>query len=423
MNSNRPRIAYVLQDFSIGGVQTGIYNVVNLLQDEFEFHFIASHVPYIHPRFKALGHTSHIPQPWDLVKYLRTNQIDLAQIQNVPYYTDCVIASRVPTIVERISMDRSASNSKHGVDWVIASSHGTIPLIEKTIDPTRITVIYNGTDLTKFRSLNPNRMGFSPDDVVIGRVSRIGSGKNLQMLLRAMDKIRLRHLNAKLVVVGDRTRRNEQKDMWPELKALAEPLGPNVVFTGEVDQPFNIMAGFDIATCVSSSGNEGIPNSLIEAMALGTPVVSTNVGQIDELVEQDINGLLVPNEDLESLTDALERLVVDPELRAKLGEAGHKKVAKHFNIETQARQYAELYYNLLNTSPRANVNMPRQLPVNAKKAAFGKALRRLSNLLSGYSIVRNLLPLAIRHDPIRGGPYLIAKLLLRCIRRSPRLSW
>ena len=278
MNDKLPRVAYVMQDFSIRGVQTGTYNVASHLREEFEFHFVASHVAYIHPRFAAVGRTAYIPDPWDLVRYLRDNRIDIAQVQNVPYYTDCALAAEVPTIVEHIAMDRAASNSKHGVDWVIASSKGTLPLVEQTVDPGRITVIYNGVDVARIQSASPNRLGFAPDDVIVGRVSRVGAGKNLQMLIRAMAQVNRAHPHAKLVIVGDRTRRGEQEDVWPELRRLAKPLGPNVVYTGEIDQPFDIMAGFDIATCVSSAGNEGIPNSLVEPMALGKPVVSTDVG-------------------------------------------------------------------------------------------------------------------------------------------------
>ena len=420
MRDGVPRIAYILQDFSIGGIQTCIYNLARRLRREFEFDFVATHVEFIHPRFKEVGQTAYIPRPSDLIRYLRSNPFDIVQVQNEPVYADCALAAGVPTIVERIAMTRAAGNPKDGVDWVIASNRGMVPLVQATVYPNRITPIYNGVDVDLIRSARPDRLGFGPEDVIVGRVSRVGRGKNLQLLVRAMVEVNRRYPNARLVIVGGPTRREGYEDVWPELRRLAEPLGRSVVFTGEIDQPFDIMAGFDIATCVSIPENEGIPNSLIEPMALGKPVVSTDTGQVSELVDHDISGLLVPCDDQEALADALERLIQDPDLRARFGQAAQRKVASHFNIETQAREYADLYCQLLENPPGANGHRPSRLPPSVKRSASTEAVKRLSQQLNGYAIIRDLLPMALRQSPIRLGTSVVAELLRRSIRRTAR---
>ena len=127
---------------------------------------------------------------------------------------------------------------------------------------------------------------------------------------------------------------------------------------------------------------------------------------------------MVPCDETEALADALENLVTDAELRSKLGEAGRQKVAAQFNVKLQAREYASLYRHLLENPQGANGSVPHRLTDRAKKAAIAEAVRRLSHHLSGFAVARDLLPLALRHDPVRTGPYLIGELLRRSVRRG-----
>jgi len=347
-SNNLPRIAYVLQDFAIGGIETALYNVATALCGAFEFHFVATHVDYISPKFRSTGRVAYIPRPRDLVRYLREYDVDIVQTHNLRLYVDCAVAAGVPVIVERVAGNRAASNPKRGVDWVIASNHGTLPLIHKTIDPSRVTVIYNGLDIDTISSAPAERLGFGPEDVIVGRVSRLGRGQNIPMLIDAMIQVNRGYPHAKLVIVGGPSRMPGAEDVTGELVEQAKPLGENAVFTGEVDAPYGLIQGFDIATCVSN--HEGIPNSLIEPMACGKPVVSTAVGQVQELVEDGQSGFLVPCGDTQALARRLGELVADAPLRAQMGRWGRKTVTEKFNRQTQARKYADLYHALLDAN-------------------------------------------------------------------------
>jgi len=340
-----PKIAHILQDFNIGGIQTCLFNIASRLAGEFEFHFIATCAEQIQPSFYKAGKPVYIKKWSSLIEYLRKERIDLVQVHNLRQYADCAMIAEVPVIVERTAGNRSAQNSREGIDWVIASNVGTRRFIEKNFDPSRVSVIYNGVDTAFINSFAPDRLGFKDSDIIIGRVSRVGRGQNLGMLIEAVKEANKKFPNAKLIIVGDKSPIPGADDIMYELKEQAAPLGADAVFTGQISEPFGIMRGFDIATCVSN--HEGIPNSLLEAMACSKAVVSTNIGQIPELVTSGHNGLLIPPNDTRALVCALEKLASDSELRRRLGRNAHNTIFEKFNIDIQARKYGELYRTLL----------------------------------------------------------------------------
>ena len=88
---------------------------------------------------------------------------------------------------------------------------------------------------------------------------------------------------------------------------------------------------------------DGIPVVLMEAMALGIPVISTNISGIPELIENEINGLLVPEKDIPALAGAIESLIIDKQRRFKIGHRGKEKIRHGFIIEDNAHRLAELF--------------------------------------------------------------------------------
>jgi glycosyltransferase involved in cell wall biosynthesis len=293
---------------------------------------------------------------WTLAAYLAWHRIDLVQVANLRFYTEAARLARVPVVVERTDGIRggAALHSKEGLDAVIASTRGTIPELAKLIDPSRIHLIYNGVEVEHYAQAKSERFGFAPEDIIIGRVSRLGRGKNISLLIQAVKQLREHdgYQHVRLVICGGDTTQVGAEPMMAELKNEASALGSSVVFTGEVFDPAEVVAGFDIATCTSRPNNEGIPNSLIEAMAAAKPIVATTVDDIPELVEHEKHGLLVPSDDATALTKALRRLVDAPYLRQRYGQAGQEKARREFSLEPQSRCYATLYRELLKQKGR-----------------------------------------------------------------------
>ncbi|MQC27114.1 MAG: glycosyltransferase family 1 protein [Chloroflexi bacterium] len=353
----KPRIAYLLQMFGIGGMPKWLFHLARELQNEFDFTFIATHSYYVRPEYQEAARVLTLPfKKWPLAAVLRARGIDLAQVANLRLYTEAARLARVPVVIERTDGLRSgaALNSKEGLDLVIASTEGVRPHLEELIAADKIRVIYNGVDLAAFEGARAERFGFADEDVIIGRTSRLAGGKNISLLIRAVIELRkeAKYSHVRLVVCGGDNTQRGAIPMLDTLKAEAAPLGDSAMFSGEVFDPTPITLGYDIATCTSQPNNEGIPNSLIEAMAAGKAVVASAVDDIPELVEDGKTGLLFASDDVVGLVAALKTLVDDKDLRNRMGRAGRARVERDFDLAKQARKYADVYWELLDKKGR-----------------------------------------------------------------------
>jgi glycosyltransferase involved in cell wall biosynthesis len=343
----RPRIAFTLFDFHVGGIENWLYRLACELRGQFDFYFLATKVPDFLPKFKQVGTCAYLPNPAKMISYLQKHNIDLLQAHNERWPIDAALAAGVLYVIERTDGTRSCTRvPKNGLSLVIASSRGTVPLIARQFPVERIRVIYNGIDLNEVDSTQMERP-WGSEFIVVGRASRFGQGKNLGLLIEAMQRLAPDFPQIKLVIIGGDSLMPGAKSLEAELKVMAAPMGTAIEFLGIKENALPWIKGFDIGTCVSNPDNEGIPNSLIEVMACGKPVVSTNVDQINELVQHEINGLLVPPGNLEALCAAFIRLINNPVERQRLGEAGRRTVEEKFSLQQAATQYSEIYHRLL----------------------------------------------------------------------------
>lgn len=343
--------------FGVGGMPKWLFRLAGQLNDDFDFYFIATHSDYIVPEYRDVATVVVLPfRKWPLANYLFTHRIDLAQVANLRLYTDASRLAQVPSVVERVDGLRSgaALSDKRGLDLVIASTFGIVSHIEKMMPPEDIHVIYNGVDLEAFDQSPIERFAFGAEDIVIGRTSRLSGGKNISLLIAAVKELRKRseYANVRLVICGGDTTQPGSIPMLDTLKAEAEVLGDSVVFTGEVLNTVAITKGYDIATCTSRPDNEGIPNSLLEAMAASKPVVASSVGDIPEIVQDGENGFLFRSDDLVGLVAALARLVDDAKLREKMGAAGRNRIEQDFDLKKQSEAYRLLYWELIECKGR-----------------------------------------------------------------------
>ena len=211
----------------------------------------------------------------------------------------------------------------------------------------RVGVIYNGIDLAAYEEpaagqrLNVRReFDWTGDNLVIVQVARLDALKDHLTAIRAFERVHDGRPEARLLIVGEGSERQSI-----EAEIAKRKLGGYVRLAGLRKDVPRLLGASDLLWLTSVS--EGIPLTLIEAMAAGLPVVSTDVGGVPEVVEANQTGLLAAAGDDEALAVAVLRLAGDPALRGRLSTAGRRRAFERFSEEWMIAAYADLYEELI----------------------------------------------------------------------------
>jgi len=227
---------------------------------------------------------------------------------------------------------------------VAVSEQTRAQAIEEGVRAPRITVIPNG--VTPLDTLSVNRsearknLGLSEVDIFILSIGRLTYQKGHEYFIQAMSKV-VRHFpNAKAGICGDGPLRSQL-----ESQILKLGLSDSVKLLGAWDDVSPILASADIF--VLPSRWEGLSRALMEAMAAGIPVIATRVDGIQNLVTNDVYGLLVPAEDPERLENSILQLLRDPEMMKRIGSAGRAHVLQTHSTDDMCKKYYHLMLALL----------------------------------------------------------------------------
>jgi len=206
----------------------------------------------------------------------------------------------------------------------------------------KVIVIPNGIDVGRFFSC-PNTQAIGAPNTNLLKLAVIANlrpEKGHLVLLNALQNIKQIPCEARLAVAGQGPMRAQILDKVAELGLQHE-----VELLGEVQDIGKLLSQIDIVV-LPSLKNEGLPNSVMEAMAAAKPVVATDCGGTSELVVNGHTGYLVEPGNVAQLADALKRLAFDPELRKKMGEAGRARVAQCFTNHRMAESFVATYRKL-----------------------------------------------------------------------------
>jgi len=179
--------------------------------------------------------------------------------------------------------------------------------------------------------------------VTLAFVGRLVASKGIRTLLAAHERLGQRGRDIRLLIAGLPDPANPTSIPPQEIEAWTQR--PNVKHLGFMEDIGALWASAHIA--VLPSHREGLPLSLLEAAACGRPLVATDVPGCRDIARPGVNAFLVPLDDIEALTDAIDRLALDPQLRRKFGKAGRKLVELQFSSERIGRDLVELYRRLL----------------------------------------------------------------------------
>jgi glycosyltransferase involved in cell wall biosynthesis len=214
----------------------------------------------------------------------------------------------------------------------------------------KFVTIHNGVDLDEFRAgRSPasilEQSGCRPGEIVIGCFGRVEPMKGQACLVEAVGKIMARHRNVRLLLCGEFT--DESYREHCEGISRRYGIADRVRFLGHQSDVAQVLSAADVAVLPSLSG-EAFPRAVIEAMAVGRPVVATDVGGTREAILEGVTGFVVPPGDPEALADRIDRLMGDAAMRAAMGEAARLRAEEFFSIETNVRATERLYGEMMN---------------------------------------------------------------------------
>jgi glycosyltransferase involved in cell wall biosynthesis len=217
--------------------------------------------------------------------------------------------------------------------------------------PDRVIVVHNGVDTNLFspsridRGRVRDQVGIPLDAPLIGFVGRFSPGKGHEELLHALALLRGSHPSIRCLVVGEASAGERAYEQG--IRSLCRTLGLDdiVTFAGfRTDIP-EVMASFDIFAFPSHAEAFGLV--LIEAMAMERAVVSTNCDGVLDIVVEGVTGLFVAPGDSNALAGALARLLLNPELRDRMGKAGRERVLESFDASMQIERLEDVYAEVL----------------------------------------------------------------------------
>ena len=382
VRSLKPHIVHVVYWLRVAGLENGVVNLINFLHDRFRHTVLciadvgplAARLPsdvrvidlskeFTRDRFFA----------WRLSLMLKRLRPDIVHSRNWAAIEAVVAAwlAGVPIRIHgehgRTALDPMGRNRRRKVIRRLIS-----PLVdcfvtvsddlrrwmttEVRVPAHKVVRIHNGVDIERFSDggfeAGRRALGLAKDDVVIGAVGRLDPVKDHMTLLEACARIEDTQ-NWRLVIIGE-------GELRPELEAriAQDDLRGRVCLLGERSNVPELLKGLNIY--VISSLAEGISNTALEGMATGLPIVATRAGGNPELVEDGVNGMLVPVGDANALAHALSTYLRDSALRARHGMASRQRAIGEFSLQHMGAQYNELYLSLLarrrSAVPRAAVS-------------------------------------------------------------------
>jgi glycosyltransferase involved in cell wall biosynthesis len=228
---------------------------------------------------------------------------------------------------------------------IAVSSEIRDELIRHGASPGRVRVLLNGIDPGAFTrrpegvAAARTHFGIAPDAVVVGAVGRLEPQKRFDLLLRAFRAVRDKHPRAQLLIAGDGSLRETLAQ-----QIVSEGLQASCRLVGQVHDIAEFHHALNLF--VQSSSYEGTPNVVLEAMAMETPVIATDVGGTRELCEHDNHGVIVPAERVDALQTAMLDLLDDPARRRALAAAARTRVVEQLSFQQRVRALDDLYAEL-----------------------------------------------------------------------------
>jgi len=208
-----------------------------------------------------------------------------------------------------------------------------------------IEIIHGATNIDIF---TPDRETASPGSIIA--VCRLDEQKGIMYLLEACHILQKRGVDYTCTIIGEGQEKRKYEQLINELHI------PNIHFVDyltqdEIKQYLDRSTVFVLPCLIGSDGRRDIlANAIKESMSMKVPVITSNICGIEELVDDGINGILVPPMNPDAIADAIVKLFSNPDLRKTMGEEGRRKIAKDFNIKTEVKKFESIFKKILNNN-------------------------------------------------------------------------
>lgn len=271
----------------------------------------------------------------DLYGYWAARSADITLVSTCHNWTKASLALRLYCMLDKLAL--------RGFERVVAvSPQVEEELLRSGLRATRLRRIANGVATSMPRAQLPTSN--SRDVVTIGMATRLVEEKGVADLLQAASQLRNLSHRLRFVIAGDGPLREDF-----EAQASALGVAEGITFLGFVPDMRSFYASLDIF--VLPSLREGLPMSVLEALAAGRPVIASRVGAIPDVVLHEWSGLLIEPGDTSALVSALKRLIEDPSLRTRLGENARLHIEESHSALAMSKLYLGLYRDVRRQRP------------------------------------------------------------------------
>ena len=372
-NSKENRIIYVIDSLGRGGAQAALIYLIQALSKKNYKQRIYSLNNVIHPEheqaliecgteLRVIGKISlssgigllRMLYDWvtwkptivfTLLFYSDVIGRSIAKIAFIPIIVSSIRARNIDKKSWQLHLDRVTAP---WADKVIFNSKNTIPFAiqNEGVQEEQVVYIPNGVNIESFKAFQIKRLtkcdelGISAEALIIGSIGRLNPQKGFSYLLQAFQIIQQRFPQCLLLIIGSGA-------LLKTLESLVEKmnLSTKVKFLGERTDIPELLSCMDVY--VQSSLFEGMPNTVMEAMATGKPVVATSVDGSLELIEEGKTGWLVEPRNSKLLAEKICDVLNNPEIAKQVGLAAAERMTKEFSIEKMAQSYNNLFHKLI----------------------------------------------------------------------------
>lgn len=240
-------------------------------------------------------------------------------------------------------------------DKVIAVSEAMRrELLAIGISPQKLVAIHNAIDTEDFKKSGSSdirrQLNLNEQTPLVGTISRLSKEKNLETLLFAAKEVISKEKEVRFLIVGEGPERINLESLANKLK-----IKDNIILLGHREDIKKIYETINLL--VSTSATEGLPNTILEALSMGVPVVATKVGGVGEIIKDGVNGLLFQPGDVVGIAGGIMRILSDSVLASNFTQKGRELICNNFLFDARMKKIERLYLEVMGLQDKVTVKM------------------------------------------------------------------